>query len=322
MIHAIIDIGSNTIRMAVYKEEKKKTELLFSKKYMAGLASYVKEGWMSEEGINRATEILLEFKKIVQTFRIKSVAAFATAALRNALNSEAAVNEIVSRTGIEIEVISGNDEAILDFIGATNAMDIENGILIDVGGASTELVVYEAKQIMQTVSLPIGSLNAYTDFVKRLIPTKEERKLIKQAVLNELDRVVDFTYGEHPVICGVGGSIRAAQKLNNALFRLSVGQDEIKAPNIKKMIKLLEHDGKDEEGISIDTLETLLKIVPDRIRTILPGLIILNTLAKRFKSEVIRVSAAGVREGYLYDRMLKKGTEDEKDGKNEKKEPV
>jgi exopolyphosphatase/guanosine-5'-triphosphate,3'-diphosphate pyrophosphatase len=101
----------------------------------------------------------------------------------------------------------------------------------------------------------------------------------------------------------VGGSIRAAGKINNYLFNLPPDTDEIKAPNVKKMIKLLENDEEDDL-ISSETLNILLKTVPDRIETILPGMIILHTLIKYFKSETIVVSKSGVREGYLYQNII------------------
>lgn len=76
----------------------------------------------------------------------------------------------------------------------------------------------------------------------------------------------------------------------------------IKAPNIKRMIKLLENDAG--EAIPVETLEVLLKVVPDRVRTIFPEMIILYTLVKHFHSEWVDVTRAGVRDGYLYRYVL------------------
>jgi exopolyphosphatase/guanosine-5'-triphosphate,3'-diphosphate pyrophosphatase len=78
---------------------------------------------------------------------------------------------------------------------------------------------------------------------------------------------------------------------------------QIKAPNIKKILKLLENE--EGEAIPVETLEVLLKVVPDRVRTVLPGMIILYTLVKHFKSEYVEVTRAGVRDGYLYRYVLK-----------------
>lgn len=303
-MHAIIDIGSNTIRLAVYKVENEKLTLLLNKKSTAGLASYMKNGEMMPEGINKACEVLDDFRFLLDHFKIFNVFAFATAALRNVSNSKEAVDEITERTGIPITVLLGNEEATLDFVGAMHTVKGRDGLLIDIGGASTELVVYENGMILKTLSMPIGSLNIYNQYVGRLLPNREERKQIKQAVLEELNRSPEINHGQYAMICGVGGTVRAAGKLNNHLFNLPASNTVIKVPNVKKMVKLMEND-EEEDVISSETLDILLKVVPDRVRTVLPGMIILNTLVKHFGGETIFISASGVREGYLYDRVLK-----------------
>lgn len=302
-MYAIIDIGSNTIRLAIYKVEAGQATLLLNKKISAGLASYVKHGEMTAVGIDKACEALAQFKFLLHHFQIERRYAFATAALRNATNSAQAVAEITARSGIPITILSGEEEATFDFIGASSALAAEDGLLIDIGGASTELVVYEQRKIKQAFSLPIGSLNAYDQFVTHLLPDKAERKTIKAAVLRELEKTTNLRGETFPCVCGVGGTIRATGKLNNALFKLPLENKEISAPNVKRMIKLLEN-AEEDDRISGETLDLLLKIVPDRVRTVLPGMIILNTLLRQFGSETVVVSSAGVREGYLYGRIL------------------
>jgi exopolyphosphatase/guanosine-5'-triphosphate,3'-diphosphate pyrophosphatase len=302
-MYAIIDVGSNTVRMNIYKVEDNQLKLIVGKKESVGLASYVKNGQMMPEGIDRACEVLTEFHMILEDLKIENVHTFATAALRNCANSEAAVEEIKDRTGMDIEVISGSMEAELDFVGASHAIEVTDGLLIDIGGGSTELVVYKNRRIEKKVSLPIGSLNAYDRYVANILPSRAERKAIKQAVLSLLKNDPNLNYGEYPIVCGVGGTLRAARKLNNYLFQLPIQNTRVKAPNVKKMIKLLENEEMD--AVPVETLDVLLKIVPDRVRTVLPGMIILYTVLKHFKSEWVEVTRAGVRDGYLYRYVLK-----------------
>ena len=304
MMQAIIDIGSNSIRLAVYKvEESNKISLLMNKKDVAGLAAYVKKDSMTPEGIDKACAVLLDFKQLLDNLNIVDVIAFATAALRNVTNSEAAVKAIEARTGLTIQVLSGSEEASLAFAGATHEIQGKSGMLIDLGGASTEIVLYKDSLLEQAVSLPIGSLNACKLYVNELLPNKNERKAIKDAVLAELEKYSEIKSIKQANVCGVGGTIRAASKINNYLFNLPSDSKEIKVPNIKKMIKLLENDEVDDL-IATDTLQILLRTVPDRIETILPGMIILHTLTKYFKSEIVTVSYSGVREGYLRQYVL------------------
>jgi exopolyphosphatase / guanosine-5'-triphosphate,3'-diphosphate pyrophosphatase len=304
-MYGIIDIGSNTIRLNIYRIVENKPILLLSKKNSTGLASYINQGHMSTEGLEHACTVLTDFKVLLDYFKVESFA-FATAALRNIDNSEEAVTELSQRTGMAIVVLPGEKEAELDFIGVTSSMPVSGGILIDIGGASTELVIYQGKKILKAFSMPLGSLNMYNQYVQHLIPNRSERKLIKQAVLTALSQDDDFFHAKYQnitEICGVGGTIRAAGKLNNELFDLPSTNMEINTPNIKKLIRLLEND-EDDELISIDTLDILLKTVPDRVRTVLPGMIVLHTLIKYFNSKIIHISTTGVREGYLYSQVL------------------
>lgn len=215
-MYAIIDVGSNTVRMNIYKLERGQLSLVMGKKESVGLASYVKNGQMLPEGVNRACEVLAEFRMILQDLGITDYHVFATAALRNAVNSRAAVAEIMERTGIKIEVISGETEAELDFIGASHAVEVTDGLLVDIGGASTELVVYAGGEIKKKVSLPIGSLNTYDRYVTNLLPSRTERKAIRQMVLNLLKQDTDLYEGEYIIVCGVGGTIRAGSRAYRA----------------------------------------------------------------------------------------------------------
>lgn len=320
MMYGIVDVGSNTVRMNIYKVEGEAMSLVLSKKESVGLASYVKAGIMTAEGINRVCEVLTDFRTLLRDLAIEKFYVFATAALRNCSNSLTAVDEIMERTGIDVHVISGESEAELDFVGASKATELTDGLLIDIGGGSTELVVYRKGVIRKKVSLPLGSLNTYDQFVTNLLPNRRERKAIKQAVLAELKKDPDLAHGKYPVVCGVGGTARAACRLNNNLFQLPIKNTRIKAPNIKKIIKLLENE--EGETIPVETMDVLLKLVPDRARTIVPGMIILNTLLKHFSSEWIEVTRAGARDGYLYRYVLGGETLKDKPSKTKEEKAV
>ena len=91
MLYGMIDIGSNTVRMAIYRIEGTHVEMLMKKKHTVGLAAYLKDGVMQKQGIDKAVEILKEFRAFLLSFNITHVVAFTTAALRNAANSREAV---------------------------------------------------------------------------------------------------------------------------------------------------------------------------------------------------------------------------------------
>ena len=141
-MYAVVDVGSNTVRLNIYKIEYGQPVPVLSRKESVGLASYVRNGQMLPAGIQRVTEVLSSFKVLLDGLKISNVHVFATAALRNAKNSRAAVGEIIKNSGMDVHVISGEMEAELDFIGASHALEnMDSGILVDIGGGSTEIAV-------------------------------------------------------------------------------------------------------------------------------------------------------------------------------------
>lgn len=299
MVCAIIDIGSNTIKLCVYEYNQDNVRLILERKTMAGLANFIKNEMLSVSGIDRTCEILNEYRGILTIFNIidKDVYIFATASLRNIVNTKEVIEIIKDTTGYSVEVISGEEEATLDFIGATKVIDNKDGILIDIGGGSTEIVVYKNNEIVYANSMPIGSLNLYVKHVKKIIPKQEERDLIKEVVLKNL-KALEIEPVISPTICGVGGTIRAAAKLNNSIFNIPGKNINIEVSHISYILGIINNSKR-------KTITPILQNIPDRIHTIIPGLIILETIADYFNSENIIASKYSIREGYLYERVMK-----------------
>lgn len=300
MIQAIIDIGSNNIRLAIYQIEYGKIELLMKKKHAVGLAAYIKNGIMQPKGIDKTCSILEEYKDFLSSLKIENITAFTTAALRNAANSEAAVGEIRQRTGIDIRVISGDEEATFDFIGATHDLKDPDGLLIDIGGASTEIVLYKNHQICQKISLPVGSLALHTKYVEDLLPSHEEIQDMEKEISRLLDQAEEFKDVKFLDICGIGGTFKGAVALYNEIFQVDKNNHSFPAEKLEMMIHRFTRD----ESMCSEDAVILLKAVPERLQTIVPGLVIACLLAKHFASKRINYSDSGVREGYLYDQII------------------
>ncbi len=304
MIYALIDLGSNTIRLTVYQceqiqgDKRPPIDIYFHKKTVAGIASYVEEGRLSEKGMQRASDVLNNYKRVLKPFGIENVQVFATASLRNIENTQEAVDYIQRKTGWLVDVISGEEEATYGFLGMTLAMPARDGILLDIGGGSTEIVIYQDSKILKACSLPIGSLNLFSQYVDGLLPTISEKDKISARVLEEVQQAALTVPFRHPVICGVGGTVRATARLNNEVFRRTSDNNAIPARNLKYMTKQIN-------GERNHFVTTILKTAPERIHTIAPGMLILRTLSKYFDSKEIVVSGFGVREGYLVGKILR-----------------
>ena len=245
---AIVDLGSNTIRLSLYNTlENGSFETLFSKKYMAGLAGYVSHGIMSNDGINQACAVLLDFKVLLQQLGVNEMHVFATASLRNIKNTEKALETIKRRTGLCVDVIAGSEEGILGYYGALYTTDLKNGIMFDIGGGSTEFVRVKNGKVKKSQSISIGSLNLFHNHVSGLWPDKKEQKAIAKRI-----------------------SKRDAASRNY-----------------------------------------ILKLCPDRVHTIIPGMLVVKEIIERLHCEKIWVSRYGVREGYLCKNFLMTGSTQE-----------
>lgn len=294
MIHSVIDIGSNSIRLSVYKIKKADVVNLFNDKIMAGLGAHISKGQLTEKGIQRLIEVLKHHKGIVDNFDvIEGVSVFATASLRNVSNYTEIIERVGSETGYSIELLTEKEEALYSFMGATHSHEARRGVLTDIGGGSTEIVYFKKKKISFLSSANIGSLNLYHKFVERLIPTKAERKKMEKYINKKLDKL-DLPKKDEEILCIVGGTGRAALKLYNEIYEKD---SQNRVMESEKLCLLIE---RFEEMNIRDIMNELLEIKPERIHTLVPGMIILNQVRLRCRTPWILVSETGVREGYIY----------------------
>lgn len=301
MIHGIIDIGSNTVRMAIYDIKGEQIDFLMKKKHMVGLAAYLKDNVMSKAGIDKVCEVLAEFKSFLEIFHITHIAAFTTAALRNCQNSEEAVGEIIRRTGIQVEIISGDMEAQYDFVGAIHNIEERSGVLADIGGASTELVAFEDGSIVNKISLPMGSLDFRTKYCSSVLPNEFEVRLMEEKAERILAEAVDFANLRCPMLLGIGGTFKGTCALYNGMYNADKKNLVMESGAIGEMIA---HFARLQE-IGYDDAVLLMKRVPDRINTVVPGMVIAKVLTEHFQCQKVTYSDSGVREGFIYTHLVK-----------------
>lgn len=298
MEYAIIDLGSNTIRLLVYECNDKKLTSIISQKAIVGLAGYVTDGVMEQKGIEEACRVLLEFKELATKFvTVENIYLFATASLRNIFNRESATEQIYNITGMRPDVLDGEDEAFLSYQGASYGNKFHSGIVVDIGGASTEIVLIQNDKISLLKSLPIGCLSLYTKYVSNMLPSSQERKAMKQEVRRQLASL-NCEEEQCQLLIGVGGSLRAVGKLSRSVFNLDKEQNVIEVETVKKLYKKMKEPGR-------NMLREIYKRIPERALTIIPGFIILHEMIKHFKCKEFMISKYGVREGYLLSRILK-----------------
>ncbi|MCD1147430.1 exopolyphosphatase [Peptoniphilus sp. KCTC 25270] len=302
MIHGVIDIGSNTIRLSVFKIEGEKVMNLFNEKATAGLAGYREEGRLSEEGIEVLLDTLEDFSSLMGNFdEIKEIHAIATASIRNVSNSQEIIDRVKKKLGLKISLLSGEEEAYLAYLGARESIEEDGpGVLADIGGGSTEVVLFHKGKVFDSASLDMGSLSVYKEFVEDLFITTEERKAMDAKLKESLSRQ-DFVREGFTHLCAVGGSARATLKLYNAFYKEDRKNQIMDVDDLKQLMQsVLELEDKEK-------MNQILKIKADRIHTLLPGLCILYRVAKFFHVDQVSVSQTGIREGYIYKNILRRG---------------
>ena len=299
MIYSVIDIGSNTIRMSVFKVVGKEAISLFSEKEQASLRNYFSNGKLRKKGIKRLISVLEKFKYIVDNFDdIDAVFPFATATIRDSSNRDEILKKVKKEVGFDIEILSEDDESRLTFVGASKSIDVSSGILTDIGGGSSEIVVFKDKEIIESTSLKIGSLSAFEDFVGDLIVKDSERKAIDKDVKDKLEDS-KIKKKDYDTLCADGGSARATLDLYNDFYNLNSSNAFMKRDKLKDMLDdILEMNSR-------NTLDLIISVKADRIHTLLAGMIILNRIASYFSVDRINVSRTGVREGYVYERIIR-----------------
>lgn len=293
-MYGIVDIGSNTIRFNIYTDNKNRYRVVAGKKNFAGLSAYVEEGVMTESGTEKVIKYLNKFKRTLEDLNIKEYYIFATAAIRNVSNSCEVMKKIQKETGLKVNLLSGKLESYCDLIGLLNDRpDLKDGYLIDIGGGSTEIILFKNRTFTDYSSIPEGSLSLYKKFVKRVLPTPAEREKI-MAYVRDLVKACPVKKEKVGGLYGVGGTIRATGNINQERYGKKTNR-EVQKNEVEDLLQSLVMENS-------TALHYLLQVAPERAHTQVPGLCILLEVMNAFFFDWLEVSRDGVREGYLYYR--------------------
>lgn len=298
MKYGIIDIGSNTIRLVVYRIIKGKIEYLLNKKVFARAVTHKSGGRMQIDGVKVIIDALTVLKELAAHHELSYLWCFATASLRNISNTSDVLASIREGTGLNVQIISGEKEAELGVSGLNYAFDINNVISIDLGGGSCELSLIRDGEVQEKTSMNIGSVSMTKEFVSEIFPRKKEIVRIKSEVDKHIDRIpwlkdcgVDAAYA-------MGGSARAMCNIHKAIHRSiqDINGYRLFADDILPLYTELI-------DMKLDGVRLANQHCPGRIFTLVPGMIILKRILIKSCVPVIRLSRFGVREGYLLEKV-------------------
>ena len=285
MKYAAIDIGTNAARLLV-GEVMSKDQSFFIKKISytripLRLGEDVFEsGKVSKDKIDDFLKTMKAFKLISEIFDVQEVRAVSTSAMREATNADNIIDSIKEETGIKIEIISGDEEASLIFSNFF-AMELDLSVpfvVIDVGGGSTELSVFENGEKIASKSFNVGTL--------RILKGKSDES-VWENIHDWILKYVDLS-SDHQIF-GTGGNINKAHKMLGYSFEEPIGLDEMKELRDKLA------------SLTIDERIDQFHMKPDRADVIVPALDIFSYILNEIGANSLMVPKVGLADGMIYE---------------------
>ncbi len=290
---AIVDIGSNSVRLVAYEGMSRAPTPIFNEKHLCGLGRGVATtGHLSRDGVVKALVALRRFRALCEVLGVGDVRVVATAAARDAENGKAFLTAAREAIGAPIELLSGRREAELSALGVVSGFHLPDGVAGDLGGGSLELNSVRGSRLGRGATLPLGGL-ALMD-VSGKSPRRAAKiardALVKCKVAGEMaDR--DFY--------AIGGSWRALARLHMAQRNYPL--------NVMHAYTISAREAADfaalVERVSVESLVNIESVARSR-RLLLPyAAAVMRELITVAKPRRIVVSALGVREGLIFERL-------------------
>jgi exopolyphosphatase/guanosine-5'-triphosphate,3'-diphosphate pyrophosphatase len=302
----IIDIGSNSIRLNLVE---------FDRNYSFSIIDEVKESVrlgkdMSADGelnplrMDNAMNTLAFFKRLCISQNTTEIIAVATEAVRKAANQQEFLNKAKSELNVDIRVLSGTEEAFYDYFGTINTLDLEDGLLIDIGGSSTELAYMKKRKLIDSISLPFGAIDLSEKF--SLFQTMDEKKEkdMKDYITSYFKNIPWLNNLQNINIIGVGGSIRNIAKIHqkqSSYPMYNLHNYRMNSRNVSSIYGIVKNT-------DLEQRKKIKGLSKDRADIILGPLAALTTLQEFVNSKELSISSHGVRSGLLYEYLLQSTT--------------
>ncbi|WP_166395468.1 Ppx/GppA phosphatase family protein [Rubrobacter marinus] len=283
---AVIDVGSNTIHLLVGEVENGAVLPVTGRSSRPVSGGVDKTGRIEERRIPLAAEAIKLFGMVAKMNGAPEPTVLATSAVRDAENGGELVEEVRRTSGLEMRLISGEEEADLGFRGAVSALGEgyvweAPALVVDLGGGSAQLILGDATEGAQKqVSLPLGSNRTTERFSAGDRPNPKELKALRKAAREMLP---DWKLSKRTAVVAIGGSARAV---------LKVTRDELTAEKLKKLAEELS-------GRPAAVLAREEGLTPERARVLPAAAATLAAILQRYEKPSLTVARGGIREGAI-----------------------
>jgi len=309
---ASIDIGTNSTHLLIAEinSDLKSFSIKFTDKSTTRLGERDEDGYLTEESMQRVFETLKRFKEYCKSNGINHIVTAATSAVREAPNGQEFIERVLNDVGIQIELISGSEEARLIYLGVLSGMAFEDEsyVIIDIGGGSTELILADRKDAIALTSSRIGAVRLKNDFLKKEPITTERFKFLRNFIQGSLEpsvRKIKSRLDKDRPVSMIATSGTAIALGNLILSELEQPKQKMHGYKFKreslqtilgKLIKMPKLEMKKISSLS-----------ERRAEIIIPGALILNTSMEMLDFNELIISERALREGLVVDWMLRKG---------------
>ncbi|MBI4417887.1 MAG: Ppx/GppA family phosphatase [Ignavibacteriales bacterium] len=291
-----IDIGTNTVLLLVADVESDgAVKPLAHGHEIARIGKGVdRTKKISPEGIDRLRVILREYVEISRKHGAERIVACGTSALRDAENREAFRETILQEFGINVVVLSGEEEARLSYLGALSEFDDRDATfaVLDIGGGSTEITVGTGEHFDMSLSLDLGCVRLTERYLKSIPPSKNAVAEVTSVIREQLGRIESIPAGSRLV--GVAGTVTTLAAMDLQLPKY----DPLRVNGHRLSLATIERMYDDLSAKTLDQIKAVRQIHPERADILLAGVVILIEVMKRIGWKEITASDRGLRYGF------------------------
>jgi len=292
-----IDVGSNAMRMVIGEvDEAWQVRTIENVRLPVRLGQDVfDKGYLEEKTIQQTEEVFLGFRQMAENYHVHQLRAVATSAAREAANSDLLIDRVFQSSGIEIEIISGEEEARLIHAAVAHVLNLKDKrtLLIDIGGGSIEVTLSSGRNIISTDSYNMGTVR----LLQKLNGSRSRHPLgdlVREYVEAARYRIEQDLGDEKIQICaGTGGNVEEIGRLRQKLFKAE-SDHFITLEELGKLIERLER-------MTYQQRMDKLKLRADRADVILPASIVLHLIAREAGVKQIMIPNVGLKDGILLD---------------------
>lgn len=298
---AVIDIGTNSTRMLIFRnDEGKLVRVNKSVRYTRMGQGINQTGKLHPDAEKRNLEALEEFKNIAADYEVEDFYLFGTSAMRDAENTAAYLVTVKEKLGFEIEVISGEAEAELGFIGVSQCFD-EKLLIFDIGGGSTEFIYGEDNEIKKMMSINLGCVRCTEEFIFSDPPSFQELERMNEKIYAEFEqRTKGFLPTKPYKLVGIGGTATSLATIKQKLKTYC--SEMVHESTITKME--LANIIDDLAGKTIKERQNMVGLEAKRADIILAGAFLLLNIFKITGETVFTVCDYDNLEGAAYRHFV------------------